>query len=239
MIGHSTTRGAVLLGVTLMMLIVLGLIALQLTIEMRRNLKITRLVRDDQAALNLARAAVARSIIDLKNDLLADGDPERKPYDALSDIWRHTPSPDEPQEMGEGVYWSRVVEEESKININLASVKIIYNALLLLECEEGEAARMAAAIVDWRDADTELTFLNDEAREAARDELEQFQQLTEEYGDKQDKQQAAISAENFFYGYNNRNEQILVLEELLEVWQMTPTLLYSSDQRYDPRRRPA
>jgi general secretion pathway protein K len=57
--------------------------------------------------------------------------------------------------IGDGVAFYSLIDEESKININSAKMPIIRKLLiLLLDCEEMKAQSLAASIVDWRDNDS-------------------------------------------------------------------------------------
>jgi type II secretory pathway component PulK len=230
----AAQRGVVLL-ITLWVLIVLGLIAFQVAVEVRRDVRITGYQRDDFLARNLARSGIGVAVCDLKNDLLADFDPLRQPYDALSDIWFSKVTPAEPRvvETGSsaGSYYYIVQDEESKLNINMASLQLLHHALVYLGIDEYEAEQLAPAIVDWRDADNTPSFLNPNARDQAMNNLAERELEEEDIIDPRTGQSKLT--ENMLYGRDMRNENLLVLEELLDIPGITPTILYGRDPLID------
>lgn len=92
------------------------------------------------AAREAARAGIEYAITRLSNDdprqrWLADG----RPYD-----WRFA---------GAKVK-IEIVDEQGKVDLNLADAALLTSLLRVLGSEQGDAAQLAGAIVDWRDQDS-------------------------------------------------------------------------------------
>ena len=227
---HQTAKRGVVLLITMWALIVLGLIALQVSVEVRRDIKITALQRDDFRARSLARAGIGQAVCDIKNDTIADNDPLREtqqPFDALTDIWRSKATLEEPHvlefETYTGSFYYTVQDEESKLNINRSSRELLKSALMHLGRDEFDSELLACAIFDWRDANDGTNFMSAEARERADLSLAE-RELEAELIDPRTGQ--ASYPENIVYGREMRNEDYMVLEELLDIPGITPELLY-------------
>ena len=159
-----------------------------------------RLDQKDKLRL-IAEAGVAQGIMELKND------PERT-FFSLDDSWSNNPGAFQNVQVGDGEfsltynYFDKssgliqtgygCVDEESKININKADLKILERLFkVVLSVDDVLAQELAACILDWRDADSELAI-------------------------------PVGSAEDFYYSglsfpYAAKNSAFEVLEELLLV----------------------
>ncbi|MBN1517389.1 general secretion pathway protein GspK [Candidatus Sumerlaeota bacterium] len=243
---HRRQRGFILV-LTLGMLLMLSMMAVRLITDVSRELHIARSQRDSQAAFNLARAGIGRAVNDLQNDMLLHTDKEllqeHPATDSLNDFWADHPSKDEPEQLNDGVFWYITVDEESKLSINLCSPEIIKAALLYLGMEdEMDAERLAGAIYDWRDDNGVVQFLSEESKESIMDEYEEIRDYVETEEEQEaledNKQRADQISEVRYYGYRNRNENILFMDELLEVNGVTPELLYGYDPEKEYRENP-
>jgi len=67
------------------------------------------------------------------------------------------------------------MDEQSKVNINAASVSTIKGLMLGVGLDEDDAEDIAAAIVDWRDEDNDITISEDDVFYGAEDEYYQGQ----------------------------------------------------------------
>ncbi|MFH0918151.1 MAG: hypothetical protein V1830_03350, partial [Candidatus Omnitrophota bacterium] len=106
-----------------------------------------------------------------------------KTYDDLSDSWSNNPGAFQNIQTGDGEfsltysYWDRksqawatgygCVDEERKININKAELKVLARLFkMALSCAEPLAGELAACVLDWRDADSELSLASGGAEDS-------------------------------------------------------------------------
>ncbi len=223
--GRQKEQGVILI-LTLWIVVVLSLIAYSLTYELRLELKLTKLHKDKITAHALARAGVAKAIVDLKNDMYLDYAEKSQPFDGEGDIWKKTYEDDEALEFEGGQVKVKVVDEESKIDLNKASIRVLTALIKRLGYEDKDALETACAIVDWRDADR----LPRVGR--GRDENEIYAELRHEKEDRRLSEDIAP--------YRSKNDRFQTVDELLEVYGVTPKLFYGYDPQAseDRRQRP-
>lgn len=153
--------------VALWSLCLLSAFAVILNYQVRQALVLAnRLDQKDKLRL-IAEAGVLQGIMELKND------PERT-YFSLGDSWSDNPGAFQNMQVGDGQvsltydYFDNksgllatgygCVDEESKININKAELKVLARLFkVVLPCDDTLAQELAACILDWRDADSELS----------------------------------------------------------------------------------
>lgn len=219
-IKYSLNNKAFALIITLWIVIILTIIAYSLSYELRMDIKISQLYRDDYKAYALARAGVAKGISDLKNDTILDNenvDGNTITYDANSDIWAYGGSEKEDLEYGEGTYSYKVSDEESKLDINKVPKEVFYELLLFYDIEKEKANYIASAIVDWRDYDTVPSIgLGNEEDEEYSKLLSQDQK--KQYNEKN-------------LNYRCKNEMFTTVDEILNVYGITPELYYGTFQK--------
>lgn len=121
--------------------------------------------RDQLRFIN--EAGVKKTIVELQNAF-------QETYDSLNDTWSNNVLVFKDTIIGEGkvnISYERaneitgiaetrygLVDENSKININTASMSVIERFFKsAIGLDEGEAQELAASIVDWRDSDSELS----------------------------------------------------------------------------------
>ena len=159
-------KGSILI-VALWSLCLLSAFAVILNYQIRQELVLAnRLDQRDKLRL-IAEAGVAKGIMEIKND------PE-KTYDSLADTWSNNPGAFGNIQVGGGEfsltysYWNKksglletgygCIDEERKININKAEFKVLERLFkIALPCDDSLAQELAACILDWRDADSELS----------------------------------------------------------------------------------
>jgi type II secretory pathway component PulK len=216
--GASRRRGAVLI-LTLWIIVVLSVIATSLAFDVQVNSKLALLQREQLVAFNLAKSAVALGMTHLQNDLLIDhAENPNQEYDALSDVWAQ---PDRKEkdlevELGKGTYQLEVQDEESRININVASQRMMKAMIEYYGFEPPDSDDIANAIVDWRDGDDIC------AGASGEKENEHYSTALGQ------RVRSNTVAEELVY--QCRNESFLTTEELLDVYGITPELFYG----YDP-----
>lgn len=188
------SSGSILI-IVLWVSIILSILAIGLAQRVSSGLKITQVCQDRLKAFYLAKAAVVRSIAELKRD--------KNDYDALNESWSSNPEIFKEVSLGDGNWtlsyfyneskdsiFYGMVDEERKININTASHEILRRLPHMTD-------EAVDSIIDWRDAD-DTPQLN-----GAENAYYQSLDLP----------------------YNCKNGAFEVLEELLLVKGMTPQIL--------------
>lgn len=121
---------------TLWILVILAVIAMEFSNLVRIEAEVALNFKEDTQAYYLAKAGIIRAIGLLKEDA--------NEYDSLDEPWRDMFK----ENIGDGSYKISIVDKESKLNINEAT----YGILMGFEEMEEEVAN---AILDWRDIDEE------------------------------------------------------------------------------------
>ena len=211
-------RRAMILVLVLWIITVMTVLAASLAFDVQVNSKLALIQREQFIACQLARAAVAEGMTHLQNDLLLDyAENQNQMFDSFADVWAqpHRKDNEREVEMGRGTYEFEVFDEEGKIPINYASMKL-YQAMLEFYGYEGEdALDVAQAILDFRDGD-------DIAGSTGEKENEYYSALVDETFDP-DRPPEVLP-------YQTTNELFLSNEQLLDVYGITPELYYG----YDP-----
>lgn len=211
-------RRAMILVLVLWIITVMTVLAASLAFDVQINSKLALIQREQFIAYQLARAAVAEGITHLQNDLLLDyAENQNQMFDSFADVWAqpHRKEKDREVELGRGTYELDVFDEEGKIPINYASMKL-YQAMLEFYGYEGEdALDVAQAILDFRDGD-------DIAGSTGEKENEYYSALVDDTFNP-DRPPEVLP-------YQTTNELFLSNEQLLDVYGITPELYYG----YDP-----
>ena len=230
-------RGAVLI-LTLWIVVVLSLVFYSLMDELALDARLTAMQKKDMQAFYAARAGVARAVANLTNDTVIDLSQGSQAYDCLSDIWARdsalvdVPLTKKERNSNQTITYSALVEDENgKININHANYELILGLLKVLnresqknEKKEDELHDIADAIWDWRDPDL-VAKNNPAARES---EYYAEKAATKEH---RRKREGTVS-------YVSKNDQFTTLEELLDVYGMTPEIFFGVKPKVH-RRNPA
>jgi len=209
-------RRAVILVLTLWIVVVLGMISSSMVEEVYLEMKVAKLQRDDLEAMALARAALARAVADLRNDLIMDRQSQEPWFDALGDVWARMDKTRLDVPMGRGT-WSVWVDDEcAKFNLNTVSFTVLKTIFYEEGLKEKEAQALAGAIIDWRDPDDRPmppgTGKEDEYYSAV---------VAKATGQRWDPDEEPI--------YRCKNDRFTSVEELLLVAGMTPELFYGFD----------
>jgi type II secretory pathway component PulK len=214
-------RRAAILVMTLWITVILGMISSSLLYDVYLEMKITKFHRDDFEAMTLARAGLARAIVDLQNDKILDLKGRNQPVDAMGDVWADFE--DEENKINipmgnreDGKYTVWIEDESSRFNLNMADKNLLKMVFLELEYDEEEATALAASITDYRDPDdnTELpgTGKEDEYYSGA---------IVESSGRSRRDGEPLV--------YRCKNDQFTSVEELLSVYGVTPEMYYGVD----------
>jgi type II secretory pathway component PulK len=145
----------------------LSAFAIILNSQVRQSLVLAKRLEQKDKLRFIAQAGIQKGIMEIKNT-------PSKAYDWLGDSWSNNPALFKGIEVGDGEFtlsyssWDSksslrrinygCVDEERKININKAektTLERLFKAVLA--CEDQEAQELAACVLDWRDADSELT----------------------------------------------------------------------------------
>lgn len=218
-------RGVVLV-LVLWVIVILSLIVYSLLFQTSTETTMTSARKKHIRAEALARAGLARAIVDLRNDLIFDTAEDQVRFDAEGDVWAR---PEEgkmnayPSKRGEGdeetgFFNVRVYDEAGYFHLNRFSPQnmvLLQKIIQRIGYKEEDAALVAAAIVDWRDFDQVPALPNAPANDEGiayaviRGEAERGETDPE-------KVQPLVF----------RNEDFLTVDELLEVFGVTPELYF-------------
>ena len=222
---------AVILIITLWMAVVLSVIAYSLANELQMEIKLTKMRKDSTNAMAMARAGVARAIMDLKNDLLLEFSDNKlsKRFDAEGDVWKRPEEGKIFQTLGRdkdgkyGFFNVEVIDEESKINLNNASHQVLKAAIKLFGYEDEDASKIAFAIIDWRDPD------DNPANGQGESEAKYYAELKAE--------DAGISSTDDLPPVKLKNDTFTTVDELLDVYGITPELFYGFDPEASKKKK--
>jgi len=165
--GCRTPKGSVLI-ITLWSLFLLSVFAVYLGYGVRQKLVLAYRLDERSKLRFIADAGIKKAVISLAGEEFVEG------YASLSDRWSDNAVEFKEQPIGDGSFTIShtyindisnevfvrygLVDEESKININKADQKILRSLFrICLDCDEDEAQRLAASVVDWRDGDSALS----------------------------------------------------------------------------------
>ena len=210
MLPGQLCRGSILM-VVLWSLCLLSAFAVILGYEVRQKVSLVKHLDERDRCRLIAEAGVRKAISELKEEQV-------KSYDALNDKWSNNPAVFKNIGVGGGtanICYNYIdtqtgnlevryglVDEESKININNITDENKADMLLVLQrlfmlvfgYNEAQAQELAACIIDWRDADSNLSI---------------------PFGSAEDPYYTGLT-----YPYKAKNAAFEVLEELLLVKDM-------------------
>ncbi len=158
---------ASILIVALWSVALLSAFAVILNSQVRQYLTLAKRLEQKDKLRFIAQAGIWKGIMEIKNN------PD-KPYDWLGDSWSNNPALFRDVEVGDGEFtvsssrWDAktslkqinygCVDEESKLNINIADqISLARLFKVILGCDDQQSQELASSILDWRDADNELT----------------------------------------------------------------------------------
>ncbi len=217
---HKGERGVILL-VTMWIALVLGIIAYSLSFQVRMEMKLAKQYREDAQAQALVQAGVAKAVADLKNDLLLDTSEGGEIFDAEGDVWAQREDKTD-IELGNGTFTVWVIDQNSRLNLNTVDLNVLKKILLMLDVKEDDVEKIAHAIIDWRDTDEKPSGGKGEIENKYYSELVREDSDRQYYGDEKDK-----------IIYHCKNDNFTTVEELLDVYGVTPELFYG----YNPQER--
>ncbi len=132
------SRGAALLLVLWLIALLTGLISGFALVARVENLQGRVLVRG-LVAESAARAGIEYALTRLTQaDVRRQWRPDGRPYE-----WQY----------GDAQVEVKVIDENGKVDLNQSEVALLTALLRAVEVEQGDAGRIAAAIIDWRDTD--------------------------------------------------------------------------------------
>ncbi len=255
-------RGIVLM-ITLWVLVILSSVALTYAYYTQLDLQMTTFAANSARARTLAKAGYYRACVYLRDDKLKDtdlldnddlveldDDDINYIYDAMNEEWysfwweEEEPFRNisfegetnwyEEDEITQS-FMVNVEDEAGKININIAHQDLIKNLLIVTGVEEEYAKTVAAAIIDWRDSDTEPS----EGGEEGDVDLEFGEKISEDTYYNPGQTIDGIQTEG--PDYVTKNAPIDDVEELLLVFGMNPYIFYGEDangnRKVDPNER--
>jgi type II secretory pathway component PulK len=171
---NKQRKNGTILVTALWIIAILTIFAVSVGRQSAVNLKLTSYSIDRLKAYFIARAGISRAIAEKR---LEYNNPNITQIDALGRKWASNPELFDHHKFGDGTYTVGykllekksedkenpnpilygLMDEESKININYAPKETLANLIESFEVERPEAEEIAAAIVDWRDQDSDIT----------------------------------------------------------------------------------
>lgn len=165
--GFHSERGIALV-ITVFIVTILVTLVVELTYSTQTNVRIAATYRDDLQAYYVARSGVELAMAVLKMD--SEDDQEKiergeraARQDSLDELWANLPEAVaaaqllDPELFGNGRLVVRVVDEDRKINANLANQDPTASILERLFAEGGISDQFRNALIDWIDDDQEET----------------------------------------------------------------------------------
>ncbi len=221
---YKKQSGAVLI-LSLWLVIVLSMMAYSLTYELRIGLRMTSQAKRKLQATAIARAGMAHAVNDLKNQRLLNA--SLNSYaNTLEDIWANHDEHTE-LEFGEGNYTFRIVDENSKLDVNSLNPQSVGVIEYLLEeftrYDDEDIQNIGFAIIDYIDGDMEAT--------TALEELDEIENYTE-WAFKS----RLTGNMGMDWIFRPKNDELILIDELLEIPGITPELLYGNpgEMEMDP-----
>lgn len=162
----ADVRGSILI-LTIWSICFLSTLAVILGVGVRQKLQLLQRL-DERDKLHLAAAAgIKRAIVQIRQN-------KESVFDSFQDMCADNPAVFKEMELGDGRVSIRydlfneaagqmdarygLIDEERKINVNTAGAEVMERLFkVVLNADEVRAQDMAASIVDWRDADSELS----------------------------------------------------------------------------------
>ncbi|MDP8242880.1 MAG: type II secretion system protein GspK [Candidatus Hinthialibacter antarcticus] len=165
-------RGIVLV-ITLWVILVLSVVSLSYLRQVNLELKMAGFQRDAAVVDSIAKAGLQQAVILLREDRIKDSaeniqetmfrfmDDDIYLYDGGTEVWADSPELLEDvmfYENGDkaGYYFVKIEDESAKFPINnqKTTIEMIAHLLEMTGVQEKQSQSLAAAIMDWRDADT-------------------------------------------------------------------------------------
>lgn len=215
-------RRGVVLVLVLWIAIILSLISYSVLFQVAVESSVTSARKRHLEAEALARAGVAKAIVDLRNDMIFDNTDEAEVFDAEGDVWA---DPEEGKTEvtlsrdARGYFTVRVHDEERLLNLNRfnqANMMLLRGIMEELGYTEESSEIAAAAVVDWRDSDRVPALPNAPSNEEGI--AYAMIRLEDEEGGRAREE----DVEPLVF----RNEDYLTVDELLEVYGITPRLFF-------------
>ena len=157
---NSKQRSSILI-IALWSVCLLTTLAVILGFEVRQQLILVKRLQERDSLRMIAEAGVIKAAALLQAEL-------DQGFESLSQKWSNNPDAFKDVVLGGGSFSVSsetdpgqvrygLIDEESKININKATNRVMARLFNLLGLEELEAQDLSDSIVDWRDADSEIS----------------------------------------------------------------------------------
>ncbi|MCK5081544.1 MAG: general secretion pathway protein GspK [Candidatus Omnitrophica bacterium] len=157
-------EGSILIAV-LWSLFFLAALALTINVLITSQLGLAAKLRDRMTLRYLAKAGIARAIIEIRADETEGYDAVNDPWGANEEAFKEIGLTDEgyfsleylpPSSDEDGKKQYGLIDEERKLNINRASVEVLKQFFeIVAKVSSQDAVDIADAIADWRDEDDE------------------------------------------------------------------------------------
>lgn len=152
------TSGSIFI-IVLWALLLLGALALALAAYVHPLLRVTLRYQHNTERFFIAKAGAIKTAVEMQQYASNSWQALNEPWAQASNLSREIPlgagsftRQGEGGDSGSG--WRGLTDEERKLNLNSASAGILQNCLVIAgRLSSSKAADLAAAIIDWRDAD--------------------------------------------------------------------------------------
>lgn len=240
---RNNQKGIVLV-ITLWVILVLSVVSLSYLRQVNIELKMVGFQRDASVADSIAKAGLQQALILLREDRIKDSaeniqetmfhfvEDDSYLYDGGTEKWANSPDLLEDvmfYENGDkaGYYFVKIEDESSKFPINnqKTTLEMIAHLLEMTGVQEKQSKSLAAAIIDWRDADTIPTDTGDQSY--GRDGTDETAFYNTGRSSRDRDAPSVIM----------KNGPIDSIDELLLIPGMTPEIIYGNVAQDDSQKR--
>ena len=159
---HVTNDSGIALIVVMVCITVLSILAAGFAFSMKVETKLAMNANNESELLALGKSGVAMAQWVLAQQLTIS----QEPYDSLNQKWAGGPgsmmTSNSPLadvfmdniKLGSGSFSLKILDNERKMNINMADPPLLEQAMRLIGVDAGDAAPITASILDWIDPDS-------------------------------------------------------------------------------------
>ncbi len=159
---HSSQQGIALI-IVMVTIFVLSMLAGVFAYSMKVETKLAQNARNEAELEWLGRSGVELARYILAQQLAIPSEP----YDSLNQKWAGGPGGFgstndvladislENNQLGNGKFSLKIVDQERKFNINAADERVLRQALILIGVDAADSATVIDSILDWRDPDND------------------------------------------------------------------------------------
>jgi len=168
-----TAQGGIALIIVMVTIFVLAVLAGAFAYSMKVETKLARNAQNETELEWIGRSGVELARYILAQQLAIPSEP----YDSLNQKWAGGPGGFgstnsvladislENNQLGNGKFSLKIVDQERKYNINAADERVLRQALILIGVDAADSSTIIDSILDWRDADDDTHLSGHESRD--------------------------------------------------------------------------